>query len=96
MIRGTAPDPGFLSTAIEAVVRAGDLQMAKFGTGVRVEKKGAIDSRFQEASRKSLELKRTVEAVEHAESNLLQELEVRLVLVRTGVLPDPEAVRAIE
>ena len=37
------PDPQFLSTAIEAVVRAGDLQMAKFGTGVRVEKKGAID-----------------------------------------------------
>lgn len=38
-----APDPKFLSTAIEAVVRAGELQMAKFGTGVRVEKKGAID-----------------------------------------------------
>jgi len=36
-------DPRFLSTAIEAVVRAGDLQMAKFGIGVRVEKKGAID-----------------------------------------------------
>jgi myo-inositol-1(or 4)-monophosphatase len=36
-------NPAFLSTAIEAVVRAGDLQMAKFGTGVRVEKKGAID-----------------------------------------------------
>jgi myo-inositol-1(or 4)-monophosphatase len=37
------PDPIFLSTAIEAVVRAGDLQLAKFNTGVRVEKKGAID-----------------------------------------------------
>jgi myo-inositol-1(or 4)-monophosphatase len=37
------PDPKLLSTAIEAVIRAGDLQMAKFGTGVRVEKKGAID-----------------------------------------------------
>ena len=37
------PSPAFLATAIEAVVRAGDLQMAKFGTGVRVEKKGAID-----------------------------------------------------
>jgi myo-inositol-1(or 4)-monophosphatase len=36
-------DPLFLSTAIEAVVRAGDLQIAKFGTGVRVDKKGAID-----------------------------------------------------
>jgi len=37
------PDPLFLATAIEAVVRGGDLQMAKFGTGVRVEKKGLID-----------------------------------------------------
>ena len=36
-------DPRFLATAIEAVVRAGDLQIAKFGTGVSVEKKGAID-----------------------------------------------------
>ena len=39
----TPPDPLLLATAIEAVVRAGDLQMAKFGTGVRVEKKGLID-----------------------------------------------------
>ena len=38
-----APDPRFLSTAVEAVVRAGELQMAKFGTGIRVDKKGAID-----------------------------------------------------
>jgi myo-inositol-1(or 4)-monophosphatase len=37
------PNPAFLATAIEAVVRAGDLQIARFGTGVRVEKKGAID-----------------------------------------------------
>jgi myo-inositol-1(or 4)-monophosphatase len=36
-------NPQFLSTAIEAVIRAGDLQMAKFGTGIRVEKKSAID-----------------------------------------------------
>ncbi len=35
--------PEFLATAIEAVIRAGDLQMAKFGTGIRVDKKGAID-----------------------------------------------------
>ena len=35
--------PLFLATAIEAVVRAGDLQIAKFNTGVSVEKKGAID-----------------------------------------------------
>ena len=39
----SSPDPKFLSTAIEAVVRAGDLQIARFGTGVRVEKKGTID-----------------------------------------------------
>lgn len=36
-------DPRLLATAIEAVVRAGDLQMAKFGTGVRIDKKGRID-----------------------------------------------------
>jgi myo-inositol-1(or 4)-monophosphatase len=36
-------NPLFLSTAIEAVVRAGELQMAKFGRGVRVNKKSAID-----------------------------------------------------
>ena len=36
-------NPQFLATAIEAVVRAGQLQIAKFGTGVRVQKKGAID-----------------------------------------------------
>lgn len=36
-------DPAFLATAIEAVVRAGELQMARFGSNVQVEKKGAID-----------------------------------------------------
>ena len=36
-------DPAFLATAIEAVVRAGDMQIAKFGTGVRVDKKGTIN-----------------------------------------------------
>jgi myo-inositol-1(or 4)-monophosphatase len=36
-------NPLFLSTAIEAVVRAGDLQLAKFGRGVRIDKKSAID-----------------------------------------------------
>jgi myo-inositol-1(or 4)-monophosphatase len=32
-----------LATAVEAVVRAGDLQMARFGSNVHVEKKGVID-----------------------------------------------------
>jgi myo-inositol-1(or 4)-monophosphatase len=36
-------DPQFLCTAIEAVVHAGDLQMARFGRDMRVDKKGAID-----------------------------------------------------
>ncbi len=40
---GAPPNPLFLSTAIEAVVAAGNLQIKKFGTGVRVDKKGAID-----------------------------------------------------
>jgi myo-inositol-1(or 4)-monophosphatase len=36
-------DPLLLATAIEAVLRAGDLQMAQFGAVTRVSKKGAID-----------------------------------------------------
>jgi myo-inositol-1(or 4)-monophosphatase len=39
----TPPDPLFLATAIEATLRAGDIQMARFGTDVRIDKKGAID-----------------------------------------------------
>lgn len=35
--------PSFLATAIEAAVRAGELQMARFGSRMRVDKKGAID-----------------------------------------------------
>jgi myo-inositol-1(or 4)-monophosphatase len=37
------PDPLFLTTAVEAVVRAGDLQMAHFGRQMQVDKKGTID-----------------------------------------------------
>jgi len=36
-------DPLFLTTAVEAVVRAGDLQMAHFGRQMKVDKKGTID-----------------------------------------------------
>jgi myo-inositol-1(or 4)-monophosphatase len=36
-------NPLFLTTAVEAVVRAGDMQMARFGQDVRVDKKGTID-----------------------------------------------------
>jgi myo-inositol-1(or 4)-monophosphatase len=36
-------DPLLLTTAVEAVVRAGDLMMARFGRDVRVDKKGDID-----------------------------------------------------
>lgn len=35
--------PLYLATAIEAVVHAGDIQMSRFGTDLRVDKKGAID-----------------------------------------------------
>jgi myo-inositol-1(or 4)-monophosphatase len=35
--------PIFLATAVEAVIRAGDVQMAGAGPNLRVEKKGAID-----------------------------------------------------
>ena len=36
-------DPLYLTTAIEAVVHAGDVMMSRFGTGVRIDKKGTID-----------------------------------------------------
>lgn len=36
-------DPLLMSTAVEAVVRAGDLQMARFGHVHRIDKKGKID-----------------------------------------------------
>jgi myo-inositol-1(or 4)-monophosphatase len=36
-------NPQFLATAVEAVVRAGDMQMARFGSNVHIEKKGTID-----------------------------------------------------
>ncbi len=39
----TPPDPRFLATAVEVVVRAGELQMAHFGKAFRVDKKGAVD-----------------------------------------------------
>ena len=38
-----AADPLFLSTAIEAVICAGDIHMARFGRDIRVDKKGSID-----------------------------------------------------
>jgi myo-inositol-1(or 4)-monophosphatase len=38
-----ALDPLFLTTAIEAVVRAGDVMLRRFGHDVRVDKKGTID-----------------------------------------------------
>ena len=38
-----APEPVYLATAIEAVLRAGEVQMAHFGQAMRVEKKGTID-----------------------------------------------------
>lgn len=36
-------DPAFLATAIEAVTRAGDIHLSKFRSGIRIDKKGAID-----------------------------------------------------
>jgi myo-inositol-1(or 4)-monophosphatase len=36
-------DPRFLSTAIEAVARAGDIMMSRSGGDVRIDKKGTID-----------------------------------------------------
>jgi myo-inositol-1(or 4)-monophosphatase len=38
-----AHPPLFLATAVEAVVRAGEIQMARFGRDIHIEKKGTID-----------------------------------------------------
>jgi myo-inositol-1(or 4)-monophosphatase len=38
-----APPPIFLATAVEAVLRAGATQMARFGQDIRIDKKGDID-----------------------------------------------------
>ena len=35
--------PAWLATAVEAVIRAGDVQMSRVGQAMRIEKKGAID-----------------------------------------------------
>jgi myo-inositol-1(or 4)-monophosphatase len=35
--------PVFLATAVESVIRAGEIQMAHFGGAMRVDKKGIID-----------------------------------------------------
>ena len=37
------PDPYFLATAVEIVLRAGDIQRARRDSGFRIDKKGAID-----------------------------------------------------
>jgi myo-inositol-1(or 4)-monophosphatase len=39
----TGPDPLFLATATEIVLRAGDIQMARRESGFRIDKKGTID-----------------------------------------------------
>jgi myo-inositol-1(or 4)-monophosphatase len=36
-------DPLYLSTAVEAVISAGDIQLAHFGQAIQIDKKGAID-----------------------------------------------------
>jgi myo-inositol-1(or 4)-monophosphatase len=36
-------DPAFLATAVEAVVRAGEIHLSRFRAGVRIDKKGEID-----------------------------------------------------
>jgi myo-inositol-1(or 4)-monophosphatase len=36
-------DPRWLAIAVEAVLHAGEMQMAQFGHGIRIDKKGAID-----------------------------------------------------
>ena len=37
------PDPQYLATAVEIVLRAGDIQRVRRDSGFRIDKKGAID-----------------------------------------------------
>ena len=39
----SAPDPVFLATAVEIVLRAGEIQMARRESGFQIDKKGTID-----------------------------------------------------
>jgi myo-inositol-1(or 4)-monophosphatase len=39
----TPPDPRYLATAVEIVLRAGEIQQARRQTGFRIDKKGEID-----------------------------------------------------
>ena len=39
----TVSDPGFLTTAVDIVTRAGEIQLARRETGFRIAKKGTID-----------------------------------------------------
>ena len=39
----TAPDPLLLATAVEAVLRAGEIQVSQFGGSLRIDKKGSTD-----------------------------------------------------
>ncbi len=39
----TAPEPRFLATAIEVVTAAGAIQRARFGSALKIDKKGTID-----------------------------------------------------
>ncbi|HSC27180.1 MAG TPA: inositol monophosphatase family protein [Vicinamibacterales bacterium] len=51
--------PLYLATAIEAVVRAGEVQMAHLGRSIRIDKKGAIDL----VTEIDLEIERTFRAM---------------------------------
>jgi myo-inositol-1(or 4)-monophosphatase len=55
----TTPDPRFLATAIEAVVRAGELQRSRFGSHLNIQKKGVIDL----VTEVDLEIERTFRAM---------------------------------
>jgi fructose-1,6-bisphosphatase/inositol monophosphatase family enzyme len=39
----TPPDPLFLATAVEIVLRAGDIQLSRQQSGFRIDKKGIRD-----------------------------------------------------
>ena len=62
---------------------------------ITAERKAELDPRVQQADEKWLALKAQLEALERAETNLLEERNFWVLLVRSEVLSEPDAVRPL-
>jgi len=60
-------DPLLLTTAVEAVTRAGEMMMARFGQDVRIDKKGTIDL----VTEVDVAIERTLQAIRRRDGDVL-------------------------